>query len=75
MRKLTGDTRLKAQSEIDQASTQPRDVVFEALVRPWQLIFMDPAIGYTAFYIALVSKADTRDWGAQPVSACDLKRP
>lgn len=29
------------------------DVVYEALVRPWQLIFMDPAIGFTAGYVAL----------------------
>lgn len=53
LRALTGDHRLKAQSEIDQANTKPRDVVYEALVRPWQLIFLDPAIGYTAFYVAL----------------------
>ena len=53
LRKLTGDSRLKAQSEIDQANTNPRDVVYEALVRPAQLIFMDPAIGFTAGYVAL----------------------
>ena len=53
LRKLTGDNRLKAQSEIDQANTTPRDVVYEALVRPAQLIFMDPAIGFTAGYVAL----------------------
>jgi DHA1 family multidrug resistance protein-like MFS transporter len=53
LRKLTGDSRLKAQSEIDQANTNPRDLVYEALVRPAQLIFMDPAIGFTAGYVAL----------------------
>jgi DHA1 family multidrug resistance protein-like MFS transporter len=53
LRKLTGDNRLKAQSEIDQANTSPRAVVYEALVRPAQLIFMDPAIGFTAGYVAL----------------------
>lgn len=51
LRKLTGDSRLKAQSEIDQANTSTRDVVYEALVRPAQLIFMDPAIGFTAGYV------------------------
>ncbi|KAK4548435.1 hypothetical protein LTR36_009345 [Oleoguttula mirabilis] len=53
LRKLTGDSRLKAQSEIDQANMRPKDIAFEALVRPWQLIFLDPAIGFTAGYVAL----------------------
>ncbi|KAK5716867.1 hypothetical protein LTR17_016318 [Elasticomyces elasticus] len=53
LRKITGDQRLKSQSEIDQANTSPREVAFEALVRPLQLIFMDPAIGFTAGYVAL----------------------
>ncbi|KAK3716829.1 hypothetical protein LTR37_006179 [Vermiconidia calcicola] len=53
LRKLTGNNNLKAQSEIDQANMTPGDVAYEALVRPAQLIFMDPAIGFTAGYIAL----------------------
>ncbi|KAI7470137.1 MFS general substrate transporter [Hortaea werneckii] len=53
LRKLTGDPRLMAQSEIDQANLRPKDVAFEALVRPMQLIVMDPAIGFTAGYVAL----------------------
>ncbi|KAI7720094.1 MFS general substrate transporter [Hortaea werneckii] len=53
LRKLTGDERLMAQSEIDQANLRPKDVAFEALVRPMQLIVMDPAIGFTAGYVAL----------------------
>ncbi|KXL49847.1 hypothetical protein M433DRAFT_146212 [Acidomyces richmondensis BFW] len=53
LRKVTGNHRLKAQSEIDQASMRPNDVAFEALVRPIQLIVQDPAIGFTAVYVAL----------------------
>ena len=53
LRKLTGDSRLKAQSEIDQANMKPKDIAFEALVRPIQLMIMDPAIGFTALYVAL----------------------
>ena len=53
LRKLTGDNRLKAQSEIDQGKLNVREVVFEALVRPMQLIILDPAIGFTAGYVAL----------------------
>lgn len=54
LRKVTGDHRLKAQSEIDQANMNAKEVVYEALVRPMQLIIMDPSIGFTAGYIALV---------------------
>lgn len=53
LRNLTGNPNLKAQSEIDQANMRPKDVAFEALVRPIQLIVMDPAIGFTALYVAL----------------------
>lgn len=53
LRKLTGDQHLKAQSEIDQANMNTRDLAFEALVRPIQLIVQDPAIGFTALYVAL----------------------
>ena len=53
LRKLTGNPHLQSQSEIDQANTKPREVAFEALVRPLQLIVMDPAIGFTAGYVAL----------------------
>ncbi|THW33676.1 MFS general substrate transporter [Aureobasidium pullulans] len=53
LRKLTGNQNLKAQSEINQASRSFGDVVFEALIRPVQLIVLDPAIAYADLYIAL----------------------
>lgn len=54
LRKLTGDDRLKAQSEIDQANLSARDVTVEALWRPFQLVLLDPSIAFTAVYTALV---------------------
>lgn len=54
LRALTGDSRLKAQSEIDQANLTPRDIVVEALWRPFQLILLDPSIAFTATYTALI---------------------
>jgi len=54
LRKLTGNDKYKSQSESDQAELQPRAIVFDALVRPVQLIVMDPAIGFTAVYTALI---------------------
>ncbi|KAF2678999.1 MFS general substrate transporter [Lentithecium fluviatile CBS 122367] len=54
LRKLTGDDRLKAQSEIDQANLSPRDIAVEALWRPFQLVLLDPSIAFTAIYTALI---------------------
>ncbi|PSN71172.1 MFS general substrate transporter [Corynespora cassiicola Philippines] len=54
LRALTGDLRLKAQSEIDQASLTPRDIAIEALWRPFQLVLLDPSIAFTAVYTALI---------------------
>jgi DHA1 family multidrug resistance protein-like MFS transporter len=54
LRKATGDSRLKAQSEIDQANLTAKDIAVEALVRPFQLVILDPSIAFTAGYTALV---------------------
>ncbi|KAF2238680.1 benomyl/methotrexate resistance protein [Viridothelium virens] len=54
LRKLTGDSRLKSQSEIDQANLNPREVAIEALWRPILLMLLDPAIAFTAVYVALL---------------------
>lgn len=53
LRKLTGNDNYRSQSELDQAELNAREVVFEALVRPIQLMVLDPAIGFTAAYVAL----------------------
>lgn len=54
LRKLTGDDRLKSQSEIDQAKTTARDVTIEALWRPFQLMLLDPSIAFTSVYTAII---------------------
>jgi DHA1 family multidrug resistance protein-like MFS transporter len=54
LRHLTGNTNLKSQSEIDQASLTPRDVAIEALWRPFQLMLLDPSIAFTAVYTAII---------------------
>ncbi|KAF2012679.1 MFS general substrate transporter [Aaosphaeria arxii CBS 175.79] len=54
LRKLTGSTHLKSQSEISQASLTARDITIEALWRPFQLVLLDPAIAFTAIYTALI---------------------
>jgi DHA1 family multidrug resistance protein-like MFS transporter len=53
LRKVTGDLQLQSHSEVVQSGLTARDVAFEALVRPMQMIILDPAIAYTAGYAAL----------------------
>lgn len=54
LRKLTGDDRLRSQSEVDQANLTPRDIAVEALWRPFQLILLDPSIAFTSVYTAII---------------------
>ncbi|KAF2029004.1 benomyl/methotrexate resistance protein [Setomelanomma holmii] len=54
LRKLTGDERLRSQSEIDQKNLTPRAIAIEALWRPFQLMLLDPSIAFTAVYTAIV---------------------
>jgi DHA1 family multidrug resistance protein-like MFS transporter len=44
LRKVTGKTNLQSQSEIDQAHMTPREVAFDALIKPWQINALDPAV-------------------------------
>lgn len=54
LRKLTGDDKLRSQSEIDQKNLTPKDVAIEALWRPFQLMLLDPSIAFTAVYTAII---------------------
>jgi len=44
LRKVIGKTNLQSQSEIDQAHMTPREVAFEALIKPWKINAIDPAV-------------------------------
>ncbi|KAF2799148.1 MFS general substrate transporter [Melanomma pulvis-pyrius CBS 109.77] len=54
LRRLTGNERIKSQSEIDQANTSFKEVLVEALWRPHQMMLLDPSIAFTALYTALI---------------------
>lgn len=54
LRTLTGDQRLKSQSEIDQGNMKLGLLVKEALWRPIQMMLLDPAVAFTAVYTALI---------------------
>jgi len=54
LRKLTGETRLMAQSEIDEAKLNPREVVIDALIKPMEITIKDPAILFVNIYTAII---------------------
>lgn len=54
LRKLTGDARLRSQSEIDQRGLQPSAVLISALIKPLEITLKDPAIAFVNVYTSLV---------------------
>ena len=54
LRKVTGDHRFKSQSEIDQAGMTASKIAVDALVKPFEIPFKDPAIAFVNIYTALV---------------------
>ncbi|KAL9091981.1 MAG: hypothetical protein Q9159_001126 [Coniocarpon cinnabarinum] len=54
LRKLTGNPNYKAQSEIDQANMSFKQVAEDALIKPFQITALDPAIAFTNGYTALI---------------------
>ena len=50
LRKLTGDSRLQSQSEIDQRNLSASSVLFSALVRPMEIMLKDPSIFFVNLY-------------------------
>lgn len=54
LRKITGRTDLKSQSEIDQQHMTAREVASDALIKPWEINALDPAVLFTTVYTSLV---------------------
>jgi DHA1 family multidrug resistance protein-like MFS transporter len=54
LRKLTGNENYKSQSEIDQANLTTKQVAIDALVKPTQIMFEDPAVFFTNIYSAFI---------------------
>ncbi|TVY87490.1 Cycloheximide resistance protein [Lachnellula willkommii] len=53
LRELTGRSNLKSASEIKQAQLSPRQVAFDALIKPFEINILDPAMLFTTLYAAL----------------------
>lgn len=54
LRQLTGDSRLRSQSEIDQRGLKPSSVIVSALIKPIEITIKDPAIAFVNIYTSLV---------------------
>ncbi|KAH7088685.1 major facilitator superfamily domain-containing protein [Paraphoma chrysanthemicola] len=54
LRKLTGNPNIKAKSEIAQSMLSPSQLTYDALVVPWKINALDPAILFTSIYTGLV---------------------
>ena len=54
LRALTGRTDLVSDSEIRQKHMNPREVAFNALIKPWEINALDPAVLFSTLYMALV---------------------
>ncbi|RDW63565.1 hypothetical protein BP6252_11110 [Coleophoma cylindrospora] len=50
LRKLTGDTRLRSQGEIDQSNLSASSILFSTLVRPMEIMMKDPSIFFVNLY-------------------------
>ena len=50
LRRVTGRQELKSQSEIDLANLTARQIATDALIKPWQINALDPAVLFTTVY-------------------------
>ncbi|ORY09308.1 benomyl/methotrexate resistance protein [Clohesyomyces aquaticus] len=54
LRRLTGNPNLKSESEIEQSNLSPSKMAYDALIIPWKINALDPAILFTSIYTGLV---------------------
>ncbi|KAH8597213.1 multidrug transporter [Bisporella sp. PMI_857] len=54
LRKLTGDSRLMSQSEIDQKHLKASKLLIDAIVKPMEITIKDPAIAFVNIYTAII---------------------
>ncbi|KIX94768.1 uncharacterized protein Z520_09458 [Fonsecaea multimorphosa CBS 102226] len=54
LRRLTGRTDLRSQSEIEQAHMKYSEVFFDAIIKPLEIMMKDPAVFFTNIYSSLL---------------------
>ncbi|GLA38848.1 hypothetical protein AnigIFM63309_006165 [Aspergillus niger] len=54
VRQITGNSNYRCEAEIEVANMKKADIIFEALVRPFELCFFEPIVLIMNLYIALI---------------------
>ncbi|THC95884.1 hypothetical protein EYZ11_004615 [Aspergillus tanneri] len=54
IRKITGNSNYMCEAEIELQAVRPQDVLFESLIRPFELCFLEPIIFLMNLYISLI---------------------
>jgi MFS transporter, DHA1 family, multidrug resistance protein len=52
LRKRTGRTNIKSQSEINQQKLRASEVFWDAIIKPIEIMVKDPAIAFTNVYVS-----------------------
>ena len=52
LRKLTGKSNIKSQSEIDQEKLQASGIFWDAIIKPTEIMIKDPAVAFTNIYVS-----------------------
>ncbi|KAF1995014.1 MFS general substrate transporter [Amniculicola lignicola CBS 123094] len=54
LRRVTGNANYRSQSEIKQATMTANYILFNAIIKPWEMNILDPAILFSTVYVALL---------------------
>lgn len=54
LRQITKRYDIKSQSELHQSHMSSKDIVFFAMIKPWEINLLDPSVLFTTVYISLV---------------------
>jgi MFS transporter, DHA1 family, multidrug resistance protein len=53
LRKISGNARIRSQTEIDRKGLTFRHIAFDAVIKPMEIMIKDPAVLFTNVYTAL----------------------
>lgn len=60
LRKLTGRTDLRSQSEIKQANMTLSSVFVDAIIKPIEIMVKDPAVAFTNVYVSFLRASSVK---------------
>ena len=53
LRQRSGNDRIRSQTEIDRQGLSSRAIAMDAVIKPFEIMFKDPAVMFTNVYTAL----------------------